>query len=54
MMTGNTYGEGIESIYLAVPFSEKDEAKSFTARRHPVLKTWYVPVSIEIPEWLTE
>lgn len=35
--------EKMARIDLAVPFSQKDEAKSLGARWDPSLKTWYVP-----------
>ncbi|MBD8476552.1 hypothetical protein IFT98_20865 [Pseudomonas sp. CFBP 8770] len=38
----------MERINLAVPFSEKDEAKSFGARWDPSQKTWYIPEGVEI------
>ncbi|WP_248767663.1 DUF5710 domain-containing protein [Pseudomonas sp. MWU12-2345] len=38
----------MERINLAVPFSEKDEAKSLGARWDPSLKNWYIPVGVEI------
>ncbi|WP_122440161.1 DUF5710 domain-containing protein [Pseudomonas viridiflava] len=38
----------MERINLAVPFSEKDEAKSLGAKWDPSLKTWYIPVGMEI------
>ncbi|MEE4180946.1 DUF5710 domain-containing protein [Pseudomonas viridiflava] len=38
----------MERINLAVPFAEKEEAKSLGARWDTTLKTWYIPEGVEI------
>ncbi|WP_277960745.1 DUF5710 domain-containing protein [Pseudomonas sp. RIT-To-2] len=38
----------MERINLAVPFSEKDEAKSLGARWDPSQKTWYIPEGVQV------
>jgi Domain of unknown function (DUF5710) len=48
-------GADVSRIDLRVPFSEKDEAKSFGARWDPSRKTWYVPAGVDsapLQKWL--
>ena len=46
-----------QDIFLDVPFSQKDEVKSFGARWNPKIKKWFIPVGINkfpLKKWIPE
>ncbi|MFC1098375.1 zincin-like metallopeptidase domain-containing protein [Pasteurella multocida] len=57
--TNKAYSESIvdsDKIYLAVPFTDKDEAKKLGAKWDKVAKSWYVEGNVpsELKKWLPD